>query len=45
MPDPTVMRSNNFKDDYEMFDVSLCKLAIPTYGIVVLLSMNIIYAP
>jgi hypothetical protein len=44
MPDPTVMRSNNFKDDCRIFDVSPCKLAMSTYRIVVPLPMHTIYA-
>jgi hypothetical protein len=45
MPNQTVMRSNNFKDDCRMFDVIPCKLALPTYWTVVLVPMHIIYAP
>jgi hypothetical protein len=44
MLDPTVMRSNNFKDDCRTFDVSSCKLVLPTYWTVVSLSMYTIYA-
>jgi hypothetical protein len=39
------MRSNNFKNNYMMFDVLSCKLALPTYWIVVSLPMHTIYAP
>jgi hypothetical protein len=35
MPDITVMKINNFKDDYRIFDVLPCKLALPTYRTVV----------
>jgi hypothetical protein len=45
MSDPTIMRSNNFKDDRRMFDVSSCKLPLPTYQTVVPLSMHTTYAP
>jgi hypothetical protein len=47
MSDPMVMRSNNFNDDYRMFDSPspLCKLVLPTYWTVVPLSMHTIYAP
>jgi hypothetical protein len=45
MPDPMVMRSNNFKYDCRMFDVPSCKLVLPTYWTVVSLPMHIIYAP
>jgi hypothetical protein len=31
MPDPTIMRNNNFNDDYRMFHVPLCKFALLTY--------------
>jgi hypothetical protein len=44
MTDPTVMRSNSFKDDCRMFDVPPCKLTLSTYRIVVSLSMHTIYA-
>jgi hypothetical protein len=44
MQDPTVMRSNSFKDDCRMFDVLPCKLTLPTYWTVVSLSMHTIYA-
>jgi hypothetical protein len=45
MSDPTVMRSNSFKDDCRMFDAPRCKSALPTYWTVVSLSMHTIYAP
>jgi hypothetical protein len=48
MLDPIVMRSNNFKDVYRIFDPSpspSCKLAQPTYQTVVLLPIHIMYAP
>jgi hypothetical protein len=45
MSDPMVMINNNFNDDCRMFDVSPCKLALPTYPTVVLLPMDTIYAP
>jgi hypothetical protein len=45
IPDPTVMRSNNFKDDCRIFDVPPCKLALQIYWTVVPLLMHIIYAP
>jgi hypothetical protein len=45
MSDPTIMRSNSLKDNCRMFDVPPCKLALPTYWIVVPLPMHTIYAP
>jgi hypothetical protein len=45
MPDPMVMRSNNFKDDCRMFDALSCKLPLPTYRTIVSLLLHTIYAP
>jgi hypothetical protein len=45
MPYPTVMRSNNFKDDCRMLDVLPCKLVLSIYWTVVPLPMHTIYTP
>jgi hypothetical protein len=45
MPDPTGIRSNNFKDDCRILDASSCKLALLIYWIVVSLPMVTTYAP